>query len=62
MKYTYEDYEYRMDDELRERLHMDLAPCAPALFLEKYLEMHLEEYGEYFNPFDEREGVCFDGI
>lgn len=37
-----------MDDEIREELHSDLAPCNDLEFLEAYMERHLEKYGIAF--------------
>lgn len=37
-----------MDDELREQVHMDLAPCTEEEFLEAYKAAHLAKYGEEF--------------
>ena len=37
-----------MDDEIRERLHMDLAPCTDLEFMEAYIEEHEEKYGMEF--------------
>lgn len=37
-----------MDDDIRERVHIDLAPCENAKFLARYMELHLEKYGEEF--------------
>jgi hypothetical protein len=37
-----------MDDELREQIHADLAPCTNAEFLREYERRHLEKYGEEF--------------
>lgn len=37
-----------MDDDIREYLHFKMAPCNPQLFVEAYLEMHFEKYGEPF--------------
>jgi hypothetical protein len=37
-----------MDDDLRERLHAELAPCSDAAFLAAYMAAHLEVYGEPF--------------
>ena len=28
-----------MEDEIRERVHMELAPCTPAEFLKRYLQL-----------------------
>lgn len=38
-----------MDDELREEIHMDIAPCTDEEFLEEYKKRHLEKFGEEFN-------------
>ena len=37
-----------MDDEIREDLHAELAPCTDEEFLEAYMERHLEKYEEDF--------------
>ena len=37
-----------MDDELREEIHADLAPCTEEEFLEEYLKRHLAKYGVEF--------------
>ena len=37
-----------MDDELREEIHMDLAPCTDEEFLREYEKRHFEKYGEEF--------------
>lgn len=37
-----------MDDELREQVHAELAPCTGQEFLDRYCELHLEKYGEDF--------------
>lgn len=37
-----------MDDELREAIHADLAPCTDEEFLREYERRHLEKYGEPF--------------
>lgn len=34
-----------MDDEIREELHRELAPCEEVEFLEAYMEKHEEKYG-----------------
>lgn len=38
-----------MDDELREELHMELAPCTEQEFLDAYIERHAEKFGEDFD-------------
>ncbi len=37
-----------MDDEIRERLHNELAPCSDQAFLDAYVDAHAEKYGEEF--------------
>ena len=37
-----------MDDDIREEIHRELAPCSDLEFLEVYMERHLEKYGEEF--------------
>lgn len=37
-----------MDDEIREELHAELAPCDDQEFLDAYVERHAEKYGEEF--------------
>jgi len=37
-----------MDDEIRESLHADLAPCTDLEFLEAYMAAHAEKFGEQF--------------
>ena len=37
-----------MDDEIREKIHMELAPCTEEEFLEAYKAAHKEKYGEEF--------------
>jgi len=39
-----------MDDEIRERLHMELAPCSEQEFLDAYAKAHREKYGSEFEP------------
>ena len=34
-----------MDDEIREELHSELAPCSDEEFLEAYMEAHERKYG-----------------
>ena len=34
-----------MDDEIREELHRELAPCSDEEFLEAYMEAHERKYG-----------------
>ena len=37
-----------MDDEIRERLNRELAPCTDEEFLAAYMEEHEKKYGEEF--------------
>ena len=37
-----------MDDEIREAVHADLAPCTDLDFLAEYMKRHEEKYGEAF--------------
>lgn len=37
-----------MDDDIREAVHADLAPCTDQEFLEEYVKRHEEKYGEEF--------------
>lgn len=37
-----------MDDEIREELHRELAPCSDLEFLEEYMKRHKEKYNEDF--------------
>lgn len=40
-----------MDDELREALHAELAPCAEQVFAEAYAKAHEAKFGEPWVPF-----------
>lgn len=35
-----------MDDEIREKLHQELAPCEDQVFFTEYEKMHEAKYGE----------------
>lgn len=37
-----------MDDEIRETVHADLAPCTDQEFIDEYVKRHEEKYGETF--------------
>ena len=37
-----------MDDDIREELHRELAPCTAQEFLDAYVDRHFEKYGEDF--------------
>ena len=40
----FEVYVTMMDDEIREQVHAELAPCTDEEFLTRYQELHLEKY------------------
>lgn len=42
-----------MDDEIREAIHMDLAPCTDQEFFTAYEAAHEEKYGEEWALSDE---------
>lgn len=46
--YTWEAILELMDDELREWIHAELAPCTRRKFLDAYCVRHLEEFGVPF--------------
>lgn len=35
-----------MDDELREKLHLEMAPCTDQEFFDAYCKLHEEKFGE----------------
>ena len=37
-----------MDDGIREQVHAELAPCSDQEFLNRYMELHEEKFGEEF--------------
>ena len=37
-----------MDDDIREELHLVIAPCSREFFLETYMDWHREKYGTDF--------------
>ena len=37
-----------MDDEIREELNSELAPCSEQEFIDAYAKAHAEKYGEEF--------------
>ena len=39
----------RMDDELREELHMELDECSEQEFLDRYCEAHERKFNEEFS-------------
>lgn len=41
---------FLMDDDIREDLHLHLAPCTEQEFFEAYAIRHAEKFGEEFEP------------
>ena len=39
-----------MDDDLREKLHNNLAPCSAQEFFNEYCKAHMAKYGQEFEP------------
>ena len=37
---------YLMDDDIREQLHDELAPCTNQVFFDAYVSAHAEKFGE----------------
>lgn len=37
-----------MDDEIRESIHADMAPCGEQEFIDRYCQLHFDKYGEKF--------------
>lgn len=37
-----------MDDEIREEVHSEMAPCSEQEFMDAYAKAHHEKYGEEF--------------
>ena len=54
---NYESAVELMDDELREELHMDLAPCTDQEFFTAYEKAHAEKYGEEWEL--SKENPCY---
>ena len=43
-----DDIAHYMDDEIRESVHTDLAPCKSQVFLDEYCKRHAAKHGEEF--------------
>ena len=41
-------FEHYMDDELRERVAWELAPCSDKDFMDRYVYLHYETFAEEF--------------
>lgn len=46
-----------MDDELREDIHRELAPCADQEFFDEYAKRHVEKFGEIWEL--AKENPCY---
>lgn len=42
----YNAAEHLMDDDLREEIHRDIAPCTEQEFFDEYAKRHEEKFGE----------------
>jgi hypothetical protein len=47
--FSWEVIIHYMDDELREQVHNELAPCGDVEFLARYMELHWVKYGTEFD-------------
>lgn len=56
-KINYEAAVTFMDDEIREELHMELAPCSEQEFFSAYEKAHIEKYGEEWEL--SKENPCY---
>lgn len=56
-KINYETTVTFMDDEIREELHMELAPCSEQEFFSAYEKAHIEKYGEEWEL--SKENPCY---
>ena len=45
---SYEECVMLMDDDLREEIHKDMAPCGEQEFLDEYVRRHTKKFGEEF--------------
>ena len=41
-------FTHYMDDDIRERVAWELAPCTEQEFIDRYVEVHYETYAEEF--------------
>lgn len=48
-KIDYEAAVMMMDDDIREKLHHEIAPCTDQEFFDAYCKAHEEKYGEEFS-------------
>lgn len=46
--YAFESAAALMDDEIREEIHREMAPCSEIEFLKEYEKRHLAKYGTEF--------------
>ena len=53
IKYNGKEYDFEsttilMDREIREALHMEMAPCSEQEFFNEYIKRHYAKFGEEF--------------
>jgi len=47
-RYDFDVIVNMMDDDIREKVHAELAPTSDEKFLERYIELHKEKFNETF--------------
>lgn len=47
-EYDFDSIVNLMDDETRELVHSNLAPCSDQYFMDAYFILHLEKFGQEF--------------
>lgn len=47
-EFSIELIEQYMDDDIRERIHLEIAPCTEFEFVKRYIKEHYEKFGEEF--------------
>lgn len=52
-EYLYDLLVGMMDDDIREEIHHEMAPCSPQAFADAYAERHDDKYGEAWEPYKE---------
>lgn len=57
VKVNFEVAEMYMDDEIREEIHNELAPCTDQEFFDEYAKRHEEKFGEEWEM--AKENPCY---
>ena len=47
LEYSLDVIAVSMDDEIRERVHHELAPCSKREFVTRYCDLYFEKYGQH---------------